>query len=369
MATRTEDGSNTNNNAGENGEFKLDKDTGYSPESDAAFAKHLDIAIEAQDGKKPEPNTNTEAESGEQKPKAEEGDGKTKSGDRAGDTGDKSAQQQPNEKGKKKEERSTSAKDLKLEDGTTVKGGAERRFYEQREVARQERDHYKGEVQRIQNEANTLRQQMETLQQTVQTTHGMAPQELAIGARIVTDLKKDPVGTVKKLLAEVIAQGHTVEEIGSGIDVQAITRLIEDRMAPLKTQEGPSEEDITREAQLETQNFFTNHPDARPHDALIARVLRDNPALDLQGAYFQVKEAFAERGFDWSLTLEQNVNALSGESSQQQQQQDGHKAPLPNGGNNNSSSVVPNDKTSVVHEDTDMADIIKAAMRENGLNV
>jgi hypothetical protein len=52
-------------------------------------------------------------------------------------------------------------------------------------------------------------------------------QHLATAVRMFTDLQRDPAGTLKKLLAEAVALGHTVEGIGQGIvDVAAITAAI-----------------------------------------------------------------------------------------------------------------------------------------------
>ena len=89
--------------------------------------KNIDIAIEAQDGAPETPTTPTEGEqeaSTEQQPK-----------DRPSGDGDRSAQPKPPKEGKETPS-APSPKDLRLQDGTVVKGGAERRFYEQREIAR-----------------------------------------------------------------------------------------------------------------------------------------------------------------------------------------------------------------------------------------
>jgi len=194
----------------------------------------------------------------------------------------------------------------------------------------------------------------------------MPPEQLGIAARMFRDLQSDPVGTMKKLLAELVATGHTIEGIGAGVDQLAIQRIIDARLGNGLQQQEPSEEDFIRQAEEETSRFYSQYPDARPHDALIARALRDNPGMELHDVYFQLKNSFAERGFDWSRTLEDNLR----ESQQQQPTTTTTTtAPMLNGRTPPVSQVKVVDDVTVAHEDTDMGDIVRAAMRESGLKV
>jgi hypothetical protein len=335
-------------------------------ESDPVFAKHLDIAIEAQDGKK-EPAPNTAPEGGE--PKSKEGDQQatgdakdSKSGD-----GNRPAQQQPEQKGKKEEGQAPGPKDLKLPDGTVIKGGSERRFYEQRELARQQLQARTNELDQVRGEVTRLNSELDAMRQAVQSVNGLPPQEVALGVRILSDLKRDPVGALKKLLAEAVSQGHTIEGIGSGVDQLALQRMLDERLGSQQQPQQISEQEAIAEAQREATAFFTAHPDARTHEPLLARVLNDHPHLSLEDAYYQSKNWFIENGYDWSQPL-QAQQAASNNNTQQQPQ---NKAPLPNGGNvaSNNAPVVKASEVPVAHEDTSMDEIIKAAMRENGLNV
>ncbi len=64
-----------------------------------------------------------------------------------------------------------------------------------------------------QSERTRLQAELQTMRETVQSVNGMEPQQVALGSRIMKDLQSDPVGTVKKLLAELVANGHTIEGI------------------------------------------------------------------------------------------------------------------------------------------------------------
>lgn len=323
--------------------------------TDNPIDRMIDIALEAQDGK---PETTTEEKTGTTEVVAP-ANGEDSTG---GNSNDKS-QSQPNKEGTQAPQQTHGAKDLTLGDGTVVKGGAERRFYEQRETARQQAEHYKKQADTTSQRVTTLESELQSLRQTTESLRGVDPQTLQIGAAIVTDLQRDPVGTMKKLLAEVVAQGHSIESIGVGVDTLAIQRMIDERL-PANQQNEPTEQEILQQAQHEVNNFYGSHPDARPHDNVLGRMLRDNPGVDLDTAYFELKNAFAEKGFDWSRSLEDNLKETSSPTTPQppQQQQ------MPNG-----RPMTPNvsnaNEVKVAHEDTDMSDIVRAAMRESGLQV
>jgi len=111
--------------------------------------RNIDIAIEAQDGKPETPPTEQQPEERkEQQPE-----------DRPSGDGDGKPQQKPKQEGAPQEPSAPSPKDLKLSDGTVVKGGPERRFYEQREIARaqlhtreQELSNVRNQLQQVQNQ-------------------------------------------------------------------------------------------------------------------------------------------------------------------------------------------------------------------------
>jgi hypothetical protein len=329
-------------------------------EQQSPFDKHIDAAIEAQDGKTSETPA-TETPSGEQKPSEEQPQQQPQ--DRTSGTGDGTAQPKPAKKEEEAQQPAHAPKDLKLGDGTVIKAGSERRFYEGRELARaqlqQERQTHNATKQQLER----LQTELETTRTSVQQVHGVSPQQLALGVRIVQDLQRDPQGTLRKLLEEAGAQGYSLEGIGSGVDMAAIRRMIDERI-PQPGDNLQSDQDILAEANSEADAFFGRHPDARPHDQLLASVLRDHPDLDLEDAYFQVKNAFIEKGFDWNLPLEENLKRVDPANANGS----GNRAPLPGGGNS-PHEIRAADLTPEGTDDMDTGDIVKAAMREAGMKI
>jgi hypothetical protein len=335
---------------------------------DPTISKHLDLAIEAQDGPKDANATKTNAASTE----GEADKGKQQTGSQSS-TGDSSAQSGDQTKDPAVTEAARTlagAKDLRLTDGTVVKGGAERRFYEQREIARSQLATTQTDLGNLRQEHKALQEKYETLENSTKQLHGVDPKILSVGATIVTDLQRDPVGTIKKLLAETAAQGYNVADLGVGIDTAAITRLLEERLPTNKPKE-KTDAELEAEATAEVSQFYSQFPDARPHDKLLAAVLRDHPELDMRSAYYAVKSGFAEKGFDWSLSLEDNLKAVAssgdgnnqGNNTNQNQQK-----PLPNGGNGGNGEFKLND-SAVADDSMDTGDIVKQAMREAGMNI
>ena len=327
-----------------------------------AFDKHLDIAIEAQDGPKTK-----EADTA----KSSEAD---KSSDSTSGTSNDSTQQQPNKETKETQQPTARAKDLTItENGQqlVVRGGAERRFYEQREIARQQADTFKQEAEAARTEARNIQEKYDMLNAGVERLHGADARTVAIGVQMVSDLQRDPVGTMKKLLAEVTAQGYKIEELGAGVDTAAIQRMIDERL-PRNTQTEQTDEEILAEATAEANQFFNRFPDARVHDELLARVMRDYPGTDLHTAYFNLKSSFADKGFDWSRSLEDNIKDTRSHSSTdnaQTNQNTNQQKPLPNGRAPNADEFKLDNGNGVVHEDTDTSEIVRQAMRESGMNI
>lgn len=336
--------------------------------ADDPIERQINEAIEAQDGKAPVEDTTTETGTSETGTKDANASSDNKDSNSSGS--DDKSQQQPNKEGETKPQQVAGAQDLKDKEGNVIaKGGAERRFYEQRETARAQAAHYQSLHDRERNAHEVTRRELENLKQTTQAIHGMDPNSVRIGAQIVTDLQRDPVGTMKKLLAEVVSQGHNIDAIGAGVDTLAIQRLIDERLPQRDTTPQQSEQELLAEAQQEVDAFYGRHPDARPHDALLGRMMRDHPGIDLDTAYFELKNGFAEKGFDWNLSLDDNLKLLS-ESGSQTPTPTPASSTLPmTNGRETAPNVAPVDEVKIAHEDTDMGDIVRAAMRESGLSV
>ena len=350
-------------------------DTG---KQDDVFEKHINIALEAQDGK-------AEATGAEGDTKKPEGEGKQPTGTDSNSSGaNNAAQQKPDEAGKKDEKGARGPQDLVLKgqgpNGTdlVIKGGPERRFYEQHRIAKDELRHTRDLLTRTQNNYTKLQGEFETMRKSVEQVQGMQPQQLAVATTLYKDLQRDPVGTLQKLLAEATGKGYKIDGIASGVDVEAIKAAVRSELgASLTPQQGLSDEEIVAEAEREAATFFSTFPDARLHEPLMVKVMQDNPGVDLHTVYFSLRENFASRGFDWSRPLDdqllerqqQNVDPNANAQQQQQNNQQQNNQPgLPAGRPASAASTDANAAT-VAHESTSIDDIIKQSMREAGLKV
>ena len=335
--------------------------------NDPILSKHLDMAIEAQDGKQSNEEGNEEAVEGDTSAQATQENNKaggdksqTNRSDSNSNNTDGNAQQQTDKAGKKDKGKGSNPGDLTLPDGQVIRAGAERRFYESMNTAKQERDHYKTQLATATQQLQTFQQNFTNLQQQVQSAYAMEPDKLVSATKLYSDMRTDPVGTMTKLLAELGAAGYNVATLVPGINTQLTERLGQINRGQLEQQNTtPNTAQLDAQVDAEVTQFYGRYPDARIHDDLIAQGLQQNPQASLVEVYFQLKNAFIEKGFDWNRPLVEQV------SNQQQQQQ---QTPMPPNGRANG-NLAPTNRVAVASESADTGDIVREAMREAGLNI
>jgi hypothetical protein len=165
MATETT-GTNNEQDTGNNNSVPQDTGTDVVT-SDPILSKHLDIAIEAQDGK---PETKSASKEPESKNADTTKGSETAKADSTGDKKDADTQPKSDKETKKDDGSSRGPKDLVLKgqgpDGTdlVIKGGSERRFYEQLQNARQRNSFLDNELKARDERYNTLKTQFDTMQ-------------------------------------------------------------------------------------------------------------------------------------------------------------------------------------------------------------
>lgn len=357
---------NNTNNANDENPLGVDND-GLT--SDPILARHLDMAIEAQDGPiNEESNNEGTTQNGTATTTQEAGNKESNSQLLADGSNSNSnnpngnAQQQPKQEGTKEGKQSANPGDLVLPDGKIIKAGAERRLYETAQTARQERDHYKTQLDSANTRLQAVEQNYTQLSQQVQQTYNMEPERLVSAAKMYSDMRTDPVGTMTKLLAELGAAGYNIATLVPGVNAQLTERLGQINRGQLQQQNTPNEAVVDQQIEQEITSFYGRYPDARIHDDLIAQGLQQNPQASLVEVYFQLKQAFIDKGYDWNQPLAAQV-------SNQQQQRQQQQTPMPPNGRANNAVVVPTNKVSVASENVDTGDIVREAMREAGLNI
>ncbi len=248
--------------------------------------------------------------------------------------------------------------DLVDKDGNIVAtGGKERRFYE---TAQRERVRADG----LTKEVTTLKSQIEAINSagTVGTQYGLTPEEVTTGAQLIAAYKKNPVEIIQYMLTQAQAQGHNVDAIaGGGMDMAAVKQLLDTSLKPLldaRTEEADTQA-INAKA-LEIYNDFTaQHPDAAIHENSLARLLKQEPSLSPEAAYWKLRSYYTERSLDWTKSLEQLQQAQAAKPGEGNTQQ-----ALPEGGIN-SESVT--DTTRVADINVSLDDIIRDAIKDAGI--
>ena len=274
------------------------------------------------------------------------------------------------QQGKKEEaQKSSGPKDLTLPNGEVIKGGKERRFYEQKQLAEQQRDMIARERDSLNMQLNELRTKNAANEAVIQQLNVENPQDIGNALRLFKDLRNNPVDTLKKLLAEATAGGYSIDNIAAGIDTSVIKNIVTDAIRTVQGNSQTQVRDFEAEAAAEVDQFFGQFPDARIHEDAIAAISAQHPQASLSDIYFRLKEQVIERGLDWTQPLGPQVNPQNRQPQQQHQQPQQGQPPMLNG------RVAPgvdfDERTPLnkpaYSESTE--DIIKAAMRDAGFKI
>jgi hypothetical protein len=183
-------------------------------------------------------------------------------------------------------------------------------------------------------------------------------------------LKRDPVQAAQYILTQVRAAGHNVDDIAGGAtDMGAIRNMIAELIAPLTSEHKAREVEVAarREASDIYNGFVARYPDAKIHDASIARLLANDSSLSPEAAYFKLKSFYLERGLDFNKPLDVLQKEIDAKRASEQQQQGERGDSIPAGGRAASTVIANQDASFDANAQT--SDIVKAAMREAGMNV
>jgi|TARA_Y100000310_G_scaffold96855_1_gene94572 hypothetical protein len=240
-------------------------------------------------------------------------------------------------------------------------GGKERRFYETAQREKQRADNATREVE-------TLKSHLEAINEAgnLGTQYNLSPEEVTTGAQVIAAYKEDPVGTLKYMLTQAQANGYNMDEIvAGGTDMGAIKQLLDNALAPFTA--AHQEQAVTQEADNRANelydNFVAQHPDAVIHNASLARLLKDDPSLSLEAAYYKLQNYYLSKGFAWTKPLE-----VLAEEARAAQTTNVETSPQPpNGGGVAQSQVT--DTAQVADVGTSSDDIIKQAMNDAGIPI
>lgn len=339
-------------NAEQNNQVEANKEEKTSD----AFEAAIDRA--SGEGKQSEPEKNEQSAKEGEQPAGDKQD-------KPGDGNDGKPQQ-----GKKEEGQSVgNPNDLTLQDGTVVKAGAERRWYETARIRAQEASQAKQEANTWKQKYETAQTRLTAMQEAAQQVGVEDPTQMQAAIRLYRDLRNDPVAVVKQLLVDIKGAGYSIDGIGSGVDTQALLNAINQlKPAQTATTVEQRQEQILEDVKEKVQTFFKDNPDAVLHEGVIAAVLEKHPDATLEDAYLAVKTQAIEQGFDWSKPLGPQVEARKQQQTQQQPTQtQNQNKPIVEGKVLNG-NAVDHDPNKTVQADS-FEDAIRAGMRDAGLTV
>ena len=257
-----------------------------------------------------------------------------------------------------------------------AKGGIERKIFEDGQRAQRENNQLK---QQLQNATRQLSSLNEVSQEAVRLNVG--PQDQVVAIRVMSDFMRDPVKTLEYLVQEVKAKGYPIpfleQGVSQGMDLGAISRLIDNKMQPFTTAQVQQQEQARMRHMAETDlnTFLESNPEAHSNLDVLSEMLQAQPGVSLNDAFTKLIRWSHENGLDWTQGLKAQLASRSGQqpnpqqSNNQQPNQRGSR-PLPSGRSvGNGAAPLNNGAVQQHSENASWSEIIRQAMNEHGVTL
>ena len=247
-----------------------------------------------------------------------------------------------------------------------AQGGVERRVYEEGQRHARENAQLKQHLQNATNQLNGINQ---VTQEAVRL--GLPVENQMVAMRVMADFMRDPVKTLEYMIQEVKSKGYPIpfleQGISPGMDMQAIARMLDQKMAPITNQQRAAAQRAQHEnqAKQELDGFLASNEDARENLDVIAEMLQAQPGLGLQEAYIRMMRWSMDNGLDPRMSLKQQIARLQ----QQPPQQPTDTRPLPNGRSATGVAARANGGVQMHNENASWSEIIRDAMNESGVRL
>lgn len=246
-----------------------------------------------------------------------------------------------------------------------AKAGAERRFYEEAQRLRRNQQHFTQTVlPQIREQYSAMEQQLNAYKNVIDgfKASDLSPQDIQSGFDFVRQWKKNPTEVVKFLLTNLQSNGINIDIEGMqpSINAESIKQMLDAKLAPFieereaRVRAAEQEQEVTREYDA----FINKFPDSVVHDKTLAFMIKNDPSLTPELAYYKLKNFYLQKGLNFSVPLE----VLA------QQKPNNVPQGLPRT-QNVSESVVENTtkQPRVAGVSEGFKNIIREAMEENGL--
>lgn len=257
-------------------------------------------------------------------------------------------------------------------------GGRERTYFETAQRAQ----HMLGLAQRKMQQLESSAQSSNAIVQEA-TKLNLSSQDSTVALNIMSRFLKDPVKVLEEMVAEVKSKGYPIPFLENGVtpgmDMAAIARMIDTRMAPLTTQQATEQqnEQVRAQAKETMDNFLDSYPEAQHNLGTLAEIMtasfeRDGKHMTIQDAYVTFVKWAASQGLDYSLDVKPQIEAKFRNQQQPTNQQpinqpQTQRAPLPvNGRPQVNGQEQTTDSAVVFREDARWDDVVRHAMRQAG---
>ena len=249
-----------------------------------------------------------------------------------------------------------------------ARAGKEARLYTNAHNARVETQRVTAErddlIQRLEKAVNIgqdIHRELENYKQRDEQVRqfGLEPHEHLDAVQLAAEAKRDPMGTIKKLLTRAAAGGIDLTQLGmqpGGIDAKSLMDMIrgeiaghmkpvQDRAAQERAEQERKAEESRQAAELQTEvnTFFRNNPNARPYVQMFQEILK------------QPKFQNMSLGEIWA-RIQLNLVRAQQNRPQQPSLPNGRVRPMEGSRRNSNSPVSP---------DAEYADIIKDILNQS----
>jgi hypothetical protein len=253
-----------------------------------------------------------------------------------------------------------------------AKGGIERRVYEEGQRHSRENNQLKNQLSQATRQLASIN---EVTQEAVRLN--VSPQDQVVAIRIMAEFMRDPVKTLEALVSEVKSKGYPIpfleQGVTPGMDMAAIQRMIDNKMAPITQQQVQSrqQQEHQQRAEAEINAFLEDNQEANSNLDVLSEMLQAQPGLSLHSAYTKMIRWAHENQLDWTQSLKQQIAQQRQQPTPQQQtQQPAPTRPIPGRGvQPTQATPVGNGAVTQYNENASWADIIRQSMQEHGVNL
>lgn len=192
------------------------------------------------------------------------------------------------------------------------------------------------EVRKLQGEMRGYQQIATAMRQS-----NLSPQLIQEAIALRAQAEQNPIGTVREIVAKVLAAGVTMEQIFGNdavpaINARIVTNELDRRLGPLerREQQQARNERIERQAGEQLEDFLYQHEHAGVHGVEISNLVSQQ-GLSPERAYFELRSWAERRGFDFAQPLGPQIQAAVRASN------GGRRPTTPGGGGRGAGGQAP----------------------------